>query len=259
MTAKKISHTRIPIFNYNKISTFLIPQTKSLEIILNEMYFTQEMIFELETILAWTASHHEIQSIIITSSHAEFIQGIDINDLKNFTPEKCNKFLMKISLISEALLCLPQTVIVDLKNGASSAGLEFALAADIRISNTTAKYQFNYLSQGLVPSAGLFSFLRRFLNQNILRSLLLTGKEFNNNELNSLGGAVEIDASVDELLFNISKQSPISRIQTKLGLQDNQKDIQEKILNSVLFTEDYKQENNFMNTSTYKEKLKEIN
>jgi enoyl-CoA hydratase/carnithine racemase len=146
-----------------------------------------------------------------------------------------------------------------LKNGASSAGLEFALAADIRISNTTAKYQFNYLSQGLVPSAGLFSFLRRFLNQNILRSLLLTGKEFNNNELNSLGGAVEIDASVDELLFNISKQSPISRIQTKLGLQDNQKDIQEKILNSVLFTEDYKQENNFMNTSTYKEKLKEIN
>jgi enoyl-CoA hydratase/carnithine racemase len=259
MTAKKISHTRIPIFSYNKISTFLIPQTKSLEIILTEKHFTQEMIFELETIFAWSATHHEVQSIFITSSHDDFIQGIDINDLKNFTPEKCNKFLMKISLISEALLCLPQTVIVDLKNGASSAGLEFALAADIRISNTTAKYQFNYLSQGLVPSAGLFSFLRHFLNQNVLRSLLLTEKEFDNIELNSLGSAVEINSSIDELLLKISKQSPIARIQTKLGLQDNQKDIQEKILNSVLFTEDYKQENTFMNTSTFKEKIKEMN
>lgn len=259
MTAKEISHTRIPIFNYNKIITSLIPQTKSLEIVLTEKYFTQEMIFELDSILAWSATHHEIQSILITTNHNYFIQGVDTNDLRNLTKEKCSKFLMKISLISEALICLPQTVIVDMKNGAAGAGLEFALAADIRLVNQEAKFQFNYLSQGLVPSAGLFSFLRHFLNQNVLRSLLLTEKEFNNNELNLLGSTTESNLSSNELLLNISKQSPIARIQTKLGLQDNQKDIQEKILNSVLFTEDYKQQDNFMNPEEYKIKLREMN
>jgi hypothetical protein len=60
-------------------------------------------------------------------------------------------------------------------------------------------------------------------------------------------------------LKTIANQSPIARIQTKLGLQDNQKDIQEKILNTVLFTEDYQQKNIFMIPSAFKEKLREIN
>jgi enoyl-CoA hydratase/carnithine racemase len=259
MTAKEINCKRIPIFNYNTIITSLIPDTKSLEIKFLHNYFTQETLFELESVLAWSATHQEIQSIFITTINSRFIQGIDAAEIKNYSKEKCSKFLLKISMISESLLCLPQTVIVDMKNGASGAGLEFALAADIRLADKGAQYQFNYLSQGLVPSAGLFSFLRPYLNKNILRTLLLTEKVFSNIELMSLGSTSEINQSIDELLQNICNQSPIARIQTKLGLQNNVNDLQEKILNTVLFTEDYKQENNFMVPSAFKEKLREIN
>jgi enoyl-CoA hydratase/carnithine racemase len=253
------SHSRIPIFSYNTLLSALIPKTKTLEIKFKQIYFNQEMLFELESILAWSATHQEIQSIYITTLHDSFIQGVDVNEIKKLSPEKCAKFLLKISTISESLLCLPQTIIIDMKNGAKGAGLEVAMAADIRISNSNAQYKFNYLSQGLVPTAGLFSFLRPYLNQNILRSLLLTEKVFNNSEMLALGCTTEINQSVDSLLELIASQSPVARIQTKLGLQNNQKDIQENILNAVLFTEDYQQKDNFMLTSVYKEKIREIN
>lgn len=261
MTAQEFTHRRVPIFNYNTILTYLVPQTKTLEIKFTKEYFNQEVLFELESILAWSATHHEIQSIFITSTHSHFIQGIDANEIKNYSREKCSKFLLKISTVSEALLCLPQTVIVDMKDGAKGAGLEFALSADIRLANQNACFSFNYLSQGLVPSAGLFSFLRSYLNINILRSLLLTEKNFSNSELTVLGSTTEINQSIDELLQAIALQSPIARIQTKLGLQDNQnlQEIQEKILNAVLFTEDYKQQDSYMIPSVYKEKIREIN
>lgn len=261
MTAQEFTHKRIPIFNYNTLLVSLIPKTKSLEIKFTKEHFNQEMLFELESILAWCATHHEIQSIFITSTETHFIQGVDLNEIKNYSKEKCSKFLLKISTVSEALLCLPQTVIVDMKDGAKGAGLEFALAADIRLANNNACYCFNYLSNGLVSSAGLFSFMRPYLNINILRSLLLSEKTFYNTELIALGSTVEMNQTIDELLNLISQQSPIARIQTKLGLQENQDlvGIQEKILNSVLFTEDYKQQESFMIPSCYKEKIREIN
>jgi enoyl-CoA hydratase/carnithine racemase len=260
MTAQEIEqHQRISVFSYATLLTSLIPKTKTLEIKFIKEYFNQEMLFELESILAWCSTHHEIQSIFITSTNTHFIQGIEIEEVKNYPAEKCSKFLLKISTITEALLCLPQTIVVDMKKGASGAGLEFALAADIRFADKNASYKFNYLSQGLIPTAGLFSFQRPYLNQNILRSLLLSEKDFTNHELELLGSTTDINQSIDELLQCIANQSPIARIQTKLGMQNNLKDIQEKILNSVLFTEDYKQKDFFMNPSVYKEKIREIN
>jgi enoyl-CoA hydratase/carnithine racemase len=259
MTAQEVSITRIPIFNYNTFTTNLIPITKTLEIKFKESFFNQELLFELESILAWSATHQEIQSILFTSHNDVFLQGVEVSELSKMNEEKCQKFLFKISTLTKSLLCLPQTIIVDLKNGAKGAGLEFALAADIRIACLEANFQFNYLSNGLVPSAGLFSFLKPYLNQNILRSLLLSEKIFYNSELMALGSTVDLNIGLEKLLLSISKQSPIARIQAKLGLQQNQKDIEEKILLSVLFTEDYKQIDNFMAHTAYKEKIREIN
>jgi enoyl-CoA hydratase/carnithine racemase len=259
MTVQEITNKYVPIFSYNTLITSLIPDTKTLEIKITKLFFNQEMLFELESILAWCATHHEIQSIFITSTHSKFIQGVDVTELKKLSNEKCSKFLLKISTITEALLCLPQTVIIDLKEGASGSGLEFALAADIRLAEKNAIFQFNYLSQGLVPTAGLFSFMRPLLNLNLLRSLLLTEKKFNLTDLAILGSTAELGVSVAELLRNIANQSPIARIQTKLGMQNNLQPNQEKILNAVLLSEDYKTQSIFMNLSVYKEKLKEFN
>lgn len=254
--------TRIPIFSYNTIATTLVTDSKSLEIKFRNKFITLESLFEFESILAWASAHVEVQSLFITVYGDYFLQGIDPLELKQMPPEKLKKILTKLSTISQSLFCLPQTVVMDLKLGAKGVGLELALAADIRICKPEAKFSLDHLSTGLTPTCGLFSFLRPYLNQNIMRSLLLSGLEFNVQTLSKLGGHSEVEVHPTLLLRQIFAQAPVARIQAKRGLlgdnfaeEMNSKIAKEKnIFNATLTTKDYSQET-FMGTAQFKEQM----
>ena len=247
--------TRVPIFSYNAIATTLLIPTKSLEIKFRKNYLNAETLFELESILAWAATHTEVQSLYITSFGENFIQGFDPNEIKELSEEKIKKLFSKVSTIAESFLCLPQTVVVDMKNGTKGVGLELSLAADIRIASSEAKFSFNHLSLGLTPACGLFSFLKPFLNQNVLRSLLLSGVEFDKSSFMALGGWCEFDKDACAILTNIFNQAPIARIQAKRGLYGTV--AEEQLFNAVVNSKDYTKETDFMTASEFKEKIAE--
>ena len=83
--------TRVPIFSYNSIATTLLIPTKSLEIKFRKTFLNAETLFELESILAWAATHTEVQSLFITSFGEEFIQGFDPEEVKALSEEKLKK------------------------------------------------------------------------------------------------------------------------------------------------------------------------
>lgn len=257
--------TRIPIFSYNTIATTLLTDSKSLEIKFRKKFINFEALFELESILAWCSSHPEVQSLYITAYGDHFIQGIDPEELKTLPEEKLKKILQKLSTISQSLFCLPQTVIMDLKQGTKGIGLELALAADIRLAKNNAVFSFNHLSHGLTPTCGLFSFLAPYLNQNVVRSLILSGKEFSVETLNTLGGWCETDLLAQDLLKQIFTQAPVARMQAKRGLLGNnfttevnsKIEVEKQIFNASVKTGDYKEEQPFMSHSEFKEKLQQ--
>lgn len=257
--------TRVPIFSYKSIATTLLIPTKSLEIKFRKNYLTSETLFELESILAWAATHSEVQSLFITSYGEEFIQGFEPKALRELSEDKLIKQFQKISTIAQSLLCLPQTVVVDMKKGTRGVGLELSLAADIRIASEEAVFCFDHLSQGLTPACGLFSFLKGFLNQNVLRSLLLSGSEFKKESFLALGGWCEFGGDANAILTSIFQQAPIARMQAKRGLfgthteiQDHQLDTEKKLFNAVVCSKDYTREGNFMSAAEFKEKISEI-
>ena len=155
---------------------------------------------------------------------------------------------------------------MDLKLGTKGIGLELALAADVRLAKPEAKFTLDHLTSGLTPACGLFSFLAPYLNQNVLRSLLLTGKEFNVETLNTLGGWADTDIEPTVLLRQIFSQAPVARMQAKRGLLgmnftesvDPKIEVERKIFNAAVATLDYKQENPFMSHTEFKEKLQEL-
>jgi enoyl-CoA hydratase len=254
--------TRIPIFGHSTIATTLITDTKSLEIKFRNNYFSAESLFEFESILAWSATHHEVQSLFITCYGDTFIQGFDPQELKNLEEEKIKKLFFKMSTITQSLMCLPQTIVIDVRKGTRGVGLELALAADIRLAAKDAVYCMDYLSKGLTPVCGLFSFLKPYLNQNVLRSLLLSGKEFNNESLNALGGWCETDSNQKAITAAIFAQAPVARMQTKRGLlgetfnSGSAKTEEEKqLFRSVTLTKDYTKDEDFMSSHAYKEIL----
>lgn len=252
--------TRVPIFSYNTIATTLLIPTKSLEIKFRKTFLNAETLFELESILAWAATHTEVQSLFITSYGEEFIQGFDPEEVKALSEEKLKKQFNKVSTIAQSLLCLPQTVVIDMKKGTRGVGLELSLAADIRIASSEATFCFDQLSQGLTPTCGVFSFLKSFLNQNVLRSLLLSGVEFKKESFLALGGWCEFDRDACAILTNIFTQAPIARMQAKMGLYGihqttNQAEIEveRKIFNATLQSKDYTKQSGFMSVAEFKE------
>jgi enoyl-CoA hydratase len=257
--------TRVPIFSYNTIATTLLIPTKSLEIKFRKTFLNAETLFELESILAWAATHTEVQSLFIKSYGNEFIQGFDPEELKELSEEKLKKQFQKVSTIAQSLLCLSQTVVIDMKKGTRGVGLELSLAADIRIASSEATFCFDHLSQGLTPTCGVFSFLKSFLNQNVLRSLLLSGVEFKKESFLALGGWCEFDRDACAILTNIFNQAPIARMQAKRGLYGVQQsvnqqeiEIEKKIFNATVHSKDYTKKSDFLSPSEFKEKVAEI-
>lgn len=256
--------TRVPIFSYSTISTTLLIPTKSLEIKFRKTYLTEETLVELESILAWAATHTEVQSLLITSFGNEFIQGFDPAEIKTLNEETIKKQFAKASTIAQSLLCLPQTVVVDMKKGTRGVGLELALAADIRLAHSESVFCFDHLALGLTPICGLFSFLKSYLNQNVLRSLLLSGMEFDKVSFLALGGWCEFDKDPCSILTNIFSQAPIARMQAKRGLyginQTTHQDdvnLEKQLFNAVVHSMDYTKQSDFMNPSDFKEKVSE--
>ena len=253
--------TRVPIFSYNSIATTLLIPTKSLEIKFRKTFLNAETLVELESILAWAAVHTEIQSLFITSFGEEFIQGFDTAELKELSEDQIIKQFQKLSTIAESILCLPQTVVLDMKKGSRGVGLELSLAADIRIASSEAIFCFNHLGGGLTPTCGIFSFLKSFINQNVLRSLLLSGVEFKKESFLALGGWCEFDRDACSILTNIFNQAPIARMQAKRGLygikqsiNQEESEIEKQIFNATVQSKDYTKQSDFMSVAEFKEK-----
>lgn len=216
------------LFNYTTISTRLEKTTRTLFVTLNRPdwnnAFRLEMLFELESLLAWCTSKVEINSIFIDSSSPFFSTGLEYETLSGTSAQQLDKINTKLQKIIFAMMQLPQTIVVDLGEGAETLASEFALGADIRICSQSAKIKFNHCHYGLVPSAGGMSMLSNIVSPSFARNWVLSGRAINKKVLTESGLIAETydkdsrSELVRDLLTEISKVAPVQRIQAKLGL-----------------------------------------
>ena len=216
------------LFNYTTLSTRLEKSTRTLFVTLNRPdwnnAFRLEMLFELESLLAWCTTRVEINTIFIDSSTAHFSTGLELDSLASLTASQLDKINTKLHKIIFAMMQLPQTVVMDLGAGAETIASEFALGADIRIASEGACISFNHCHYGLVPSAGGMSMLSALVSPAFARTWVLSGNVMTKAALTESGFISELYSSenkneiISTLLTKISKSAPVQRIQSKLGL-----------------------------------------
>ncbi len=217
-----------PLFNYTTLSTRLEKTTRTLFVTLNRPdwnnAFRLEMLFELESLLAWCTARVEINSIFIDSSSGVFSTGLELDSLSSVTRGQLDKINMKLQKIIFSLMQLPQTVIMDLGSGCETLASEFALGADLRICSADAKISFNHNVYGLVPAAGGMSMLSTLVSPAFARSWILTGAPINRSALIESGFVTQTYETgtrtevIKTILDQITKVAPVQRIQAKLGL-----------------------------------------
>lgn len=216
------------LFNYTTLSTRLEKSTRTLFVTLNRPdwnnAFRLEMLFELESLLAWCTTRVEINTIFFNSSGSQFSSGLELDSLSGMSANALDKINTKLQKIIFAMMQLPQTVVMDLGEGAETLGAEFALGADIRIASNTTHIAFNHGVYGLVPAAGGMSMLSTLTSPAFARAWILSGAPISINALKESGFiTATYDADnrsevTSEILGRISKIAPVQRIQAKLGL-----------------------------------------
>ncbi len=222
-----------PLFKYNLIHTTLISESKTLKITLNRKDLNNtislELLFEIESILNWSFSRIEINSILIDSCTDYFSSGLSKETVQDKDFEYLISLKRRIWAIQKLMLTMPQAVVCDFNMGASNIAIEAFLGADQFIASDNAKFQFDHLENGY-PLFSPRSILKNSFNgnlNNLIYKKIISASDLVTNGF--LTGSYEDKLIYTQsLLSYMSTQSSFTRIQTKMILNEDLIRIAEK-------------------------------
>lgn len=157
----------------------------------NAMSF--KMMNELVTVAAHICKDKTIRAVILNGAEQTFCAGIDLSDLNH--PKNKAFALWELVKPGQSLfqnVCLiwrdlPVPVIAVLEGYCIGAGLQLALACDVRISHPDCKLSIMEAKWGLVPDMGLTQSAFGVVREDILKELAMSARTIDANEGKALG------------------------------------------------------------------------
>lgn len=134
-----------------------------------------------------------VRCVILTGEAQVFSAGIDLKDLnapKNTAYAAWELIKPGQSLFQKAFLIwqeLPVPVIAAIEGYCFGAGMQLALAADIRIAHPTTQMSIMESRWGLVPDMGLTRSIKGIIGLDLAKELTLTGRVFNGQYAKEIG------------------------------------------------------------------------
>lgn len=159
-----------------------------------------------------------VRCVILTGEAQVFSAGIDLADLnspKNTVYAAWELIKPGQSLFQKAFLIwqeLPVPVIAALEGYCLGAGMQLALAADIRIAHPNTQMSIMESRWGLVPDMGLSRSIKGIVGLDIAKELTLTGRIFDACYAKEIGLVTHLDESplskAETLATEILQRSP---------------------------------------------------
>lgn len=165
--------------------------------------FNQPMLDAWVAHLVEAQTDDAVRAIVITGSGKGFCSGGDVDKMggsDDLTPLRIKEGLRQgVQRIPEQLARMDKPVIAAINGSAVGAGLDLALACDIRFAAAGARLSESYVRVGLVPGAGGAWLLPRIVGTAKALELLWSSEFIDANEALRLGIVNQIYAD-DELL-----------------------------------------------------------
>jgi enoyl-CoA hydratase/carnithine racemase len=161
------------------------------------------------------------RALVIAGSPRAFSAGADLTEFADPSPEATIRYYRGPGRIWEALPQLPQPSVAAISGWAVGGGLELALSADLRVADSTARFQLTEVSLGILPSAGGLSRLVRLLGTARAKELILLGERFDAARalelgvVNRLAAEGEAEAAALEWAQRMAEQPQASLEQTR--------------------------------------------
>ncbi|MEH6942828.1 enoyl-CoA hydratase [Bacillus sp. JJ722] len=185
----------------------------------------QELLVQFNEILDTISNDSTVRCVIITGSGEKaFCAGADLKERKGLANHEVEKAVSQIRDTFSKLEALPQPVIAAMNGVAFGGGLELALACDLRISSTSARFGLTETSLAIIPGAGGTQRLPRLIGVAKAKELIYTAARIDSVEAEKIGlisRAVESSLLLQEafLLANrIVQNGPIALKQAKKAI-----------------------------------------
>lgn len=157
----------------------------------NAMSF--EMMHELIAVAEHISNDKKLRAVIIKGAEGTFCAGIDLGDLNK--PKNQAYALWELLKPMQSLfqrVCLvwrdiPMPVIAVLEGHCIGAGLQLALACDIRISHPDCKLSIMEAKWGLVPDMGITQSALGVLRADTLKELAMSARVVEAKQAHQLG------------------------------------------------------------------------
>jgi enoyl-CoA hydratase/carnithine racemase len=143
------------------------------------------------------------RAVVITGSGRAFSAGADTGELSEMTAERIAAYYRASGAVYEVVAALPQPTVAAISGYCLGAGLELALACDLRVADETAQFGLPEVRLGILPSSGGITRLVRAIGVARTREVVLLGERFPATEAHRLGLLKEVvaaGAAVDQAL-----------------------------------------------------------
>ena len=136
----------------------------------------RELLAAMGKAVAGAVDDPDVHVIVVTGGDKVFSEGLDIDSFLALDEDGKRELIRLGRDAMRSLEQAPKPTIAALAGKALGAGLEIALACDMRLASEDAQLGHPEISQGLIPLFGGTNRLERLIGMSRSRSLIFTGE-----------------------------------------------------------------------------------
>ncbi len=167
------------------------------------------VLYELNSLLDQIDEEDDVKVLILRGSGEKaFVAGADITAMLGMTALEARAFAELGQKVFSKVENFSRPIIAAIHGFALGGGCELAMACDIRIASTKAKFGLPEVSLGVIPGFAGTQRLPRLVGKGIAKELLFTGEQIAAPEAHRLGlvnHVVDLDKVMETALELASK------------------------------------------------------
>lgn len=142
-----------------------------------------EMSAELVEVFDRLESTRDMRAVVVTGAPPAFCAGADLSQLRSADEQTLRKIYAGFVRVAQS----PLFTVAAVNGAAVGAGINLALACDVRLAAKAARFDTRFLALGLHPGGGHTYLLQRCLPQSAATTLLLGAGKVDGPEAERLG------------------------------------------------------------------------
>lgn len=159
---------------------------------------------QLELILDGIADRSDIKTVLFTGSGTSFASGADLREIAHVTPDSAPAFARKGQQLMERIASMGQKTIAAINGYCFGGALDLALACDVRIACSEAKFAHPGTGLGIITGWGGTQRLPRLIGTSNSLEMFFTAEAINADRAIQIGLVDAISDDTLETALNVA-------------------------------------------------------